>query len=128
MTIWHNLLAMWLWRYLISGIEGISIPGVVSIIDLIIHYLPSYFLLTTAFLLAMLVTKKTSDTEKVSAVVAALFKNKPLILRCILLSESRYLVCQMASGWFHNGQESILKISICPVRDFWCCWEKFSFW
>jgi hypothetical protein len=28
MTIWHNLLAIWLWRYLISAVESLSIPGI----------------------------------------------------------------------------------------------------
>ncbi|CAD6589433.1 MAG: hypothetical protein TREMPRED_005354 [Tremellales sp. Tagirdzhanova-0007] len=61
MTIWHNLLAIWLWRYLISAIEGITVPGVVSMVGLITHYFPSYFLWVTVFLFAMLVTKKTAN-------------------------------------------------------------------
>ena len=65
MTIWHNLLALWLWRYLISAIEGITVPGVASLIGLVTHYLPSYFLWVTAFLFAMLVTKKTAGRNTV---------------------------------------------------------------
>ncbi len=63
MTIWHNLLAIWLWRYLMSAIEGICFPGIVSVLDLINHYLPSYFLWSTGLLLGMLVTKKTAGRD-----------------------------------------------------------------
>jgi hypothetical protein len=62
-TIWHNLLAIWLWRYLFSAVEGISLPGIVSVLGLITHYLPSYFLWNTAFMFGMLVTKKVSASR-----------------------------------------------------------------
>ncbi|OCF43668.1 hypothetical protein I317_02418 [Kwoniella heveanensis CBS 569] len=64
MKIWHNLLAIWLWRYLISMIEGISIPGLISMIGLIQYYLPSYFLWVTGFMFAMLMTKKTETSHR----------------------------------------------------------------
>jgi hypothetical protein len=60
-TIWHNLLAIWLWRYLISAVEGVSVPGLISVMGLILHYLPSYFLWMTAFFVSMMVTKKTRE-------------------------------------------------------------------
>lgn len=66
-NIWHNLLAIWLWRYLFTAVEGISVPGLMSVIGLITFYLPSYFLWNTAFMFGMLVTKKVSE-GKVSAV------------------------------------------------------------
>lgn len=65
-NIWHNLLAIWLWRYLFTAVEGISVPGLMSVIGLITFYLPSYFLWNTAFMFGMLVTKKVSE-GKVSA-------------------------------------------------------------
>ncbi|WVR03249.1 hypothetical protein IAU60_000240 [Kwoniella sp. DSM 27419] len=64
MTIWHNLLAIWLWRYLISAIEGISIPGLVSVIGIIQYHLPSYFLWVIGFMFAMLMTKKTEKRRR----------------------------------------------------------------
>ncbi|WWC64759.1 uncharacterized protein I303_107370 [Kwoniella dejecticola CBS 10117] len=64
MKIWHNLMAIWLWRYLISAIEGIAIPGIVSVIGLIQYYLPSYFLWMTGFMFAMLMTKKTEKRHR----------------------------------------------------------------
>ncbi|WVF67247.1 hypothetical protein IAT40_001995 [Kwoniella sp. CBS 6097] len=64
MKIWHNLLAIWLWRYLISAIEDISIPGLISVIGLIQYYLPSYFLWMTGFMFAMLMTKKTEKRHR----------------------------------------------------------------
>ncbi|WVQ94846.1 hypothetical protein IAU59_001929 [Kwoniella sp. CBS 9459] len=64
MKIWHNLLAIWLWRYLISAIEGISIPGLISVIGLIQYYLPSYFLWMTGLMFAMLITKKTEKRHR----------------------------------------------------------------
>ncbi|KAK8853343.1 hypothetical protein IAR55_004047 [Kwoniella newhampshirensis] len=64
MTIWHNLLAIWLWRFLISAIEGISVPGLISVIGLILHYIPSYFLWMTGFMFAMLMTKKTEKRHR----------------------------------------------------------------
>ncbi|RSH93528.1 hypothetical protein EHS25_007886 [Saitozyma podzolica] len=60
-TVWHNLLALWLWRYLISAVESITVPGLISVMGLILHYLPSYFLWMTAFFLGMMVTKKTRE-------------------------------------------------------------------
>ncbi|WRT70074.1 uncharacterized protein IL334_007068 [Kwoniella shivajii] len=65
MKIWHNLLAIWLWRYLISAIEGISIPGLISVIGLIQYYLPTYFLWMTGFMFAMLMTKKTEHRHRI---------------------------------------------------------------
>ncbi|ORY34942.1 hypothetical protein BCR39DRAFT_490578 [Naematelia encephala] len=66
-TIWHNLLAIWMFRFLISTLESISIPGLVSLLDVVLHHLPSYFLWITIFLFAMLLTKKTvDDTTKVA--------------------------------------------------------------
>ncbi|WWD19771.1 hypothetical protein CI109_104235 [Kwoniella shandongensis] len=64
MTTWHNLLAIWLWRFLVSAIEGISIPGLISVIGLILHYIPSYFLWMTGFMFAMLMTKKTEKRHR----------------------------------------------------------------
>nr|XP_019010484.1 uncharacterized protein I206_04953 [Kwoniella pini CBS 10737]OCF49265.1 hypothetical protein I206_04953 [Kwoniella pini CBS 10737] len=69
MKIWHNLMAIWLWRYLISAIEGISIPGIISVIGLIQYYLPSYFLWMTGFMFAMLMTKKI-EKRHVSSLLA----------------------------------------------------------
>lgn len=60
-TVWHNLLAIWLWRYLLSAVESISIPGLVSVIGLILFYVPSWFLWSTAFMYAMIATPKTED-------------------------------------------------------------------
>lgn len=60
-AVWHNLLAIWLWRYLISTVESITVPGLISVMGLILHYLPSYFLWMTAFFLGMMVTKKTRE-------------------------------------------------------------------
>lgn len=69
MIIWHNLLAIWIWRYFISALEAIGIPGVVSILGLILYYIPTYFLWVTGFFFLMLVTKKTGDAKTyVSAV------------------------------------------------------------
>jgi uncharacterized membrane protein len=65
MTIWHNLLALWLWRYLVTVFEGLSFFGVVSVAGLIKYYLPSYYLWATAFFVAMLITPKTAGTDKV---------------------------------------------------------------
>lgn len=65
MTTWHNLLAIWLWRYLISAVESVSIPGIVSVLGLILHYIPSYFLWVTGFMIAMLATNK-SEAKMVS--------------------------------------------------------------
>lgn len=59
-TIWHNLLAIWLWRYLITAVEGLSIPGLISVRGWILHHLPSYYLWITAFFIGMLVTPKTA--------------------------------------------------------------------
>ncbi|WVW81461.1 hypothetical protein I302_103455 [Kwoniella bestiolae CBS 10118] len=64
MKIWHCTMAIWLWRYLVSAIEGISIPGIISMIGLIQHYLPSYFLWMTGFWFAMLMTKKVEKRYK----------------------------------------------------------------
>ncbi|WVN89269.1 uncharacterized protein L203_104490 [Cryptococcus depauperatus CBS 7841] len=44
MTNWHNTMAIWLWRFIISAMEGIHIPGIISAMDLILHYIPTYFL------------------------------------------------------------------------------------
>ncbi|WWC91872.1 uncharacterized protein L201_006819 [Kwoniella dendrophila CBS 6074] len=64
MMIWHNLMAIWLWRYLISAIEGISIPGLISVIGLVHYYIPSYFLWMTGIMFAMLMTKKTEKRHR----------------------------------------------------------------
>ena len=61
MTIWHNLLAIWLWRYLISAIETVQIPGIISVKGWILYHLPSYYLWTTALFFVMLLTKKTAS-------------------------------------------------------------------
>ncbi|ODN73416.1 hypothetical protein L202_07941 [Cryptococcus amylolentus CBS 6039] len=63
MTVWHNLLAIWLWGFLISTIQSLAIPGLVSIKDLILYHLPSYFLWATLFILAMMLTKKTEKSH-----------------------------------------------------------------
>ncbi|KIY35115.1 hypothetical protein I305_02682 [Cryptococcus gattii E566] len=61
MTVWHNLMAIWLWRLLISAIEGTNIPGVASAIDLVSYYIPNFYLWVTVFIFAALVTKKTAN-------------------------------------------------------------------
>jgi len=61
MTIWHNLLAIWSWRYLISAVESLSIPGLISIRSWVTYHLPSYYLWVTAFFFLMLLTKKTAS-------------------------------------------------------------------
>ena len=63
MIIWQNLLAIWLWRYFISAIEAIGIPGIVSVLGVILYYIPTYFLWVTGFMFLMLVTKKTGDAK-----------------------------------------------------------------
>ena len=67
MTVWHNLLAIWLGRILISAIERLQIPGVISISGWIQYHLPSYFLWMTALFFGMLLTKKTASSSGVSA-------------------------------------------------------------
>jgi hypothetical protein len=62
MTIWHNLLAIWLWRYLISAVESLSIPGIISVRGWITYHLPSYYLWITTVFFLMLVTKKTASS------------------------------------------------------------------
>ncbi|WVQ64556.1 uncharacterized protein L199_002723 [Kwoniella botswanensis] len=64
MKIWHCTMAIWLWRYLISAIESISIPGMISVIGLIQYYIPTYFLWMTGWWFAMLVTKKTEKRHR----------------------------------------------------------------
>ncbi|OWZ67530.1 hypothetical protein AYX14_05672 [Cryptococcus neoformans] len=61
MTVWHNLMAIWLWRILISAIEGINIPGIASATGIILHYMPTFYLWAAVFMLSMLVTKKSAD-------------------------------------------------------------------
>ncbi|ALO60769.1 hypothetical protein CNI01355 [Cryptococcus deneoformans JEC21] len=61
MTVWHNLMAIWLWRILISAIEGINVPGIASATGLILHFVPTFYLWATVFMLSMLVTKKSAD-------------------------------------------------------------------
>ncbi|WVO16718.1 hypothetical protein L204_104399 [Cryptococcus depauperatus] len=63
MTNWHNTMAIWLWRFIISAMEGIHIPGIISAMDLILHYIPTYFLWATGFMFAMLMTKKTEKNH-----------------------------------------------------------------
>ncbi|WVQ74369.1 hypothetical protein IAR50_003969 [Cryptococcus sp. DSM 104548] len=63
MTVWHNLLAIWLWGLLISSVESFAIPGLVSAKDLILYHLPSYFLWVTVFMLAAMMTKKTEKSH-----------------------------------------------------------------
>ena len=58
---WHNLLAIWLWRYLFGTVESIAIPGVISVIGLVLTYLPTYFMWQTAFMVAMLFAEKTGS-------------------------------------------------------------------
>ena len=58
---WHNLLAMWLWRFLFTTVESVEVPGVVSVIGLILTYLPTYFIWQSAFMLTMLMTDKTGS-------------------------------------------------------------------
>ena len=61
---WYNLLAIWLWRFLFSLIEGLQIPGF-SMADFLARVFPLYWLLVTAFLWAMLSTDRT-EKDKVS--------------------------------------------------------------
>ncbi|WWC72169.1 uncharacterized protein I206_106129 [Kwoniella pini CBS 10737] len=49
---------------LLFAIEGISIPGIISVIGLIQYYLPSYFLWMTGFMFAMLMTKKIEKRHR----------------------------------------------------------------
>jgi hypothetical protein len=65
MIIWHNLLAIWLWRYFVSAIEAIGIPGIVSVLGLLLYYIPTYFLWMTGFFFLMLVTKKIGGKDYV---------------------------------------------------------------
>lgn len=58
MTTQHCLLAIWMWRYLLSTIESFTIPPFFSMIGFIMVYLPSYYLWVTAFFIGMLVTPK----------------------------------------------------------------------
>lgn len=67
-NVWHNLLAIWLWRYLFTAVEGVSVPGLISVIGLITFYLPSYFMWNTAFMFGMLMTKKVSE-NRVSSMI-----------------------------------------------------------
>lgn len=60
-TIWHNLLAIWLWRYLVSAVEGLSVPGLISVRGWVMYHMPSYYLWVTAFFMGMLLTKKTAS-------------------------------------------------------------------
>ena len=100
MIIWHNLLAIWLWRFLISGIEHISIPGLVSGLDLILHYLPSYFLWMTVFLFGMLVTEKTAGKDNVSFFPPRIWSFKPdSIVGKWLLNPVFSLLCSVESGY-----------------------------
>ncbi|ORX38546.1 SPX domain-domain-containing protein [Kockovaella imperatae] len=64
MTIWHNLMAIWLWRYLVSAVEGLHIPGVISVLGWIQYHLPTYFLWMTAIFFGMLLTQKTASSSK----------------------------------------------------------------
>ncbi|WVQ86123.1 hypothetical protein IAT38_008291 [Cryptococcus sp. DSM 104549] len=66
MTVWHNVLAIWLWRYLIAAMESTSIPGVISVLGIILHYCPTYFLWMTALFFGMLMTKKTEKRHVAS--------------------------------------------------------------
>lgn len=55
----QNILAIWTWRLLLSAIESIEIPGVLSVRDCLTYYVPSYYTWTTAVFVAMLVVDKT---------------------------------------------------------------------
>jgi hypothetical protein len=68
MTVWHNTLAIWLWRYLIATIEGLSIPGMISALQLIVYHVPTYFLWGTGLLTLMLLTPQTASKDKVSKI------------------------------------------------------------
>jgi hypothetical protein len=50
----------------VSAIEGIGIPGIVSILGLLLYYIPTYFLWMTGFFFLMLITKKIGSKEYVS--------------------------------------------------------------
>jgi len=56
MVVWHNLLAIWVWRYLFSAIDGVR--------DIIEYYLPSYAVWVTLIMLAMIGTTMTASNEK----------------------------------------------------------------
>lgn len=58
LTTRHCLMAIWMWRHLLSTIESISFPPFFSVIGFILTYLLSYFLWVTAFVMAMLITPK----------------------------------------------------------------------
>lgn len=79
MTVWHNLMAIWLWRISISAIEGINIPGIASATGIILHYMPTFYLWAAVFMLSMLVTKKSADHHHVSLIIQHT-KKKPLTL------------------------------------------------
>lgn len=92
MIIWHNLLAIWLWRYFISALEAIGIPGIVSVLGLILYYIPTYFLWVTGFFFLMLVTKKTGDTKTYVSLICLVCSD----CQTAMLShdaEGQYLVC-----------------------------------
>lgn len=80
MTVWHNLMAIWLWRLLISVIEGTNIPGIASAIDFILYYIPNFYLWVTVFIFAALVTKQTADHHHVGLIAAPKI---PLTLICL---------------------------------------------
>ena len=87
MIVWHNLLAIWLWRYFVSALEAIGIPGIVSVLGLMLYYIPTYFLWMTGFFFLMLITKKIGSKKYVG-----------LPCRCTIdliadvISEGRHLV------------------------------------
>jgi len=87
MIVWHNLLAIWLWRYFVSALEAIGIPGIVSILGLLLYYIPTYFLWMTGFFFLMLITKKIGSKEYVSPLFRV-----PFVAITDAYLEGRYLV------------------------------------
>jgi hypothetical protein len=61
MTIWHNLLGIWLWRYLVNAVESIQIPGLINVRGWILYHLPSYYLWMTVVFFVMMLTRKTAS-------------------------------------------------------------------
>lgn len=61
MTVWHNLLGIWLWRYLVNAVESIQIPGIISVRGWILYHFPSYYLWMTVVFFVMMLSKKTAS-------------------------------------------------------------------
>ena len=97
MTIWHNLLAIWLWRCLLSAVEGLQIPGVISVQGWILYHLPSYYLWITGAFFLMLMTKKTAS--------GGVSRIQPTLGVAADMTESEHVVRELACGAVRREQE-----------------------